>query len=329
MKYNIILQGDALSKLKELPNKSVNMCLTSPPYWALRDYGTAHWKGGDDKCNHSTEHTSPKSTLGGGKTTQNVASFYKDFCKRCGAKRIDKQLGLEKTFDEYINNLCNVFDEVKRVLRDDGTCWVNIGDTYGGSGQHSNEHPEWKGKQNESDKVFYPNNNLKGKIMHKSLIMIPFRFAIEMVNRGWILRNTLIWHKPNAMPSSVKDRFTVDFEYVFLFSKKQKYYFEQQTEPSEYEERNKRAVWAINPKGFKEAHFAVFPEQLCETPIKAGCPKGGIVLDPFFGSGTTGVVALKQSKKFIGIELNPEYIKLAKKRLKPHLEQTKLNIILK
>ena len=193
----------------------------------------------------------------------------------------------------------------------------------------------------------------------KSLCLIPQRFTIEMVNRGWILRNTIIWHKKNCMPSSVKDRFTVDFEYIFLFSKKQKYYFEQQTEPislsskkrasygwngNEVEgigrnqpqsietmgdrwcpsQRNKRTVWTINPKGFKEAHFAVYPEKLCETPIKAGCPKDGIVLDPFFGSGTTGVVALKQSKNFIGIELNPEYIKIANKRLKPYLEQTKL-----
>jgi len=278
------------------------------------------------------------------------------------------------------------------------------------------------------------------------LVMIPFRFAIEMQNRGWILRNTIIWHKRNCMPSSVKDRFTVDFEYLFFFSKNKKYYFEQQFEPhknpkdvkyrkelrsgkeysvkqpyknnvpysiqprnkdivefrnlpdlkeltkrlneerkgikltieeietnldsqaphhwfsaesypsvsdwnrlkdigfklpefdeqmtdvftrssekSTYEQgKNKRTVWTINPKPFKEAHFAVYPEELCEIPIRAGCPKGGIVLDPFFGAGTTGLVALKQNKKFIGIELNKEYIKIAEERLKPYLEQKKI-----
>jgi len=368
---NQIMNGECLEHLKELPEKSINMCMTSPPYWALRDYG------------------------------------------------VDNQLGLEPTFDEYINKLCDIFDEVKRVLRDDGTCWVNIGDTYSAT--------RWT---NNTD-TGQPMNNFKdghrginpiketGNIPDKCLVMIPFRFAIEMVNRGWILRNTIIWHKRNCMPSSVKDRFTVDFEYLFLFSKNKKYYFETQYEPhtsktdldkrtnktwsdkiadggsgkqnkgrsrEEFygsQGRNKRTVWAINPKPFSEAHFAVYPEELCETPIKAGCPEfvcvkcgkarekivetenskrtrkvgegqdsevgtkgragevevineylsncgcnegftSGIVLDPFFGSGTTGLVALKQNKKFIGIELNPEYIKIAQSRLKPYLEQRKL-----
>jgi len=193
-----------------------------------------------------------------------------------------------------------------------------------------------------------------GNIPSKCLVMIPQRFAIEMCNRGWILRNVIIWHKPNCMPSSVKDRFTVDFEYIFFFSKKKKYYFEQQLEKTitndknirdrdstklnntpgrtrmggltknDYDFKNKRTTWRICPKPFKEAHFAVYPEELCETPIKAGCPVGGIVLDPFFGAGTTGLVALKQNKKFIGIELNKEYIKIADKRLNPFLEQTHL-----
>ena len=202
--------------------------------------------------------------------------------------------------------------------------------------------------------------------------MIPFRFSIEMVNRGWILRNTIIWYKKNCMPSSCKDRFTVDFEYLFFFSKKKDYYFETQYEPCLTQEkrpggfirnrfynydskfnnnpeaynsprartqrkdynaeeyfyspqgRNKRTVWTINTKSFSEAHFAVYPEELCETPIKSGCPEEGIILDPFFGSGTTGLVALKQNKKFIGIELNKSYIEIAKKRLRPWIEQTKL-----
>lgn len=314
---NKIICGDALTKLKELPKESVDMCMTSPPYWALRDYG------------------------------------------------VDGQLGLEPTFDQYINKLCDIFDGVKRVLKKEGTCWVNISDTYGGSGNSSGHTVSTKncGKKT-SDYGVSKGNQKATKNLQKSLLCIPFRFAIEMVNRGWILRNTIIWHKPNCMPSSAKDRFTVDFEYLFMFSKKKKYYFDQQFEDNvdpnrtnyapgksaysnniygpndsrrhrntgfkSYAEgkicigRNKRTVWKITTKGFPEAHFAVYPEELCETPIKAGCPKGGIVLDPFFGAGTTGLVALKQGKKFIGIELNPEYIKIADKRLKPYLNQWRL-----
>ena len=307
MKTNTIILGDALMKLKELPGKSINMCMTSPPYWALRDYG------------------------------------------------IEGQLGLESTFNDYITKLCDIFDEVKRVLRDDGTIWINLGDTYarGGNPDERFDRKSYGGKATQHDTTKLGRGITK-ELPSKCLIMIPFRFAIEMVNRGWILRNTIIWYKPNCMPSSVKDRFTVYFEYLFFLSKKKKYYFETQYEPTitrdkivrdrdktklnktpgrsrmaglrtnDYEMKNKRTVWTINPKPFKEAHFAVYPEKLCEIPIKAGCPKEGIVLDPFFGSGTTGLVALKQNKKFIGIELNKEYIEIAKKRLKSHLEQTKL-----
>ena len=446
METNIILQGDALNKLKELPEKSINMCMTSPPYWALRDYGTANWEGGDVNCahlappkNNYSRKVEKGDSFHGGKNFP--IEIYKEICKKCGAKRVDKQLGLEPTFEEYINNLCNIFDGVKRVLRDDGTCWVNIGDTYNShsTGKGNVGGIEGKRKNKEDNKA----NTKKdfGLIPDKTLVMIPFRFTIEMVNRGWILRNTIIWHKPNCMPSSVKDRFTVDFEYVFFFVKNKKYWFEQQFEKHQAPEmtkrtakggdgsgelgssvrfgnmeqgRNKRTVWSICPRPFKEAHFAVYPEELCETPIKAGCPKfvckkcgnpkileienitnasdrrkkakqkldediknnkvkliapqerpnnpvspyedllreycqregmevgekhvkghqptckcnagftGGIVLDPFFGAGTTGLVALKQNKKFIGIELNQDYIEIASERLKPFLEQVRL-----
>ncbi len=314
MKSNIILHGDALAKLKELPDKSVDMCMTSPPYWAIRDY---HIKG---------------------------------------------QLGLEKTFKEFINNLCGVFDEVKRVLKDEGTCWINLGDSYPGGCNFAEFKGKWHGKE-VSGKWKESLEEIKkakkqidwSQIQTKCLISIPARFQLEMINRGWILRNVIIWHKPNAMPSSAKDRFNVDFEYLFLFSKKKKYYFKTQREThkigsvkrtmkkwdghrepgSSYqgmdmkkmchpEGRNKRCVWRINTKGLRGNHYATYPEELCETPIKAGCPEDGIVLDPFFGSGTTGLVALKQGKKFIGIELNPEYIKDSKKRLNPYMHQNKL-----
>jgi len=191
-------------------------------------------------------------------------------------------------------------------------------------------------------------NQLRGKWIDKCLCMIPFRFAVEMVNRGWILRNTIIWWKPSCMPSSAKDRFTVDFEYVFFFVKNKKYWFEQQTEQAVTDlpvvrkprsepdnrlikaqldkdpwgsmgytngNRNKRTVWTINTKPYKEAHFATFPEKLVEPMIKAGCPESGIVLDIFAGAGTTGLVAKKLNRDFIGIELNPEYIEIANKRI--------------
>jgi len=265
------------------------------------------------------------------------------------------ELGLESTFQEYITKLCDIFDEVKRVLKKKGTCWVNIGDTYGNSNQAGTKtfgNPEFNKNRPSREATKTPKKNIKG--YDKCLLQIPSRFAIEMTNRDWILRNELIWHKPNCMPSSAKDRFTVDFEKIFFFSKNKKYYFEQQLEPHKEVSikarnsklnqttniganksavnvqlgdekrgnrfipeggRNKRCVWKITTKPFKEAHFAVYPPELCETPIKAGCPQGGIVLDPFFGAGTTGVVAKKLGRDYIGIELNPEYIKIAEKRL--------------
>jgi len=281
-----IIQGDALSELKKLSSESIDMVITSPPYWALRDYG------------------------------------------------VEGQLGLEPTFQEYINKLCDIFDEVKRVLKKEGTCWVNLGDTYSGNKE---------GKTDNKVSSYLKDNcqgiHKKATIQEKCLCQIPSRFAIEMTNRGWILRNEIIWHKPNCMPSSVKDRFTVDFEKIFFFVKSKKYYFETQYQNSTYkdnrlglgrlnyggkrntsvvvsEKRNMRAVWKITTKGFSEAHFAVYPEKLIETPIKAGCPEKGIVLDPFFGAGTTGLVAQKLNRNWIGIELNPEYIKIANKRLR-------------
>jgi DNA modification methylase len=310
---NKIIQGDCLEKLKELEDNSIDCVVTSPPYWALRDYG------------------------------------------------VDGQIGLESNPQEYINNLCNIFDEIKRVLKKDGTCWVNIGDTYGGSGKgatgYSSKSTLRGGNINDNEKYrkvakeswnFNKAPKTKGDVS-KSLCQIPSRFAIEMANRGWILRNKIIWHKPNAMPSSVKDRFTVDFEEVFFFVKNKNYYFETQFEPTvePYSEkrskrpetslmkadyikgkagnftynklrpqgRNKRTVWSINTKPLKEAHFATYPETLVEPMIKAGCPKGGVVLDPFFGAGTTGLVAKKQCKNYIGIELNPKYIKIANERI--------------
>lgn len=283
--YVNIIQGDCLDVLKTMSDESVGCVITSPPYWNLRDYG----------C--------------------------------------EGQLGLEKTPEEYVANLVMVFSEVKRVLKKEGTCWVNIGDTYGGSGKGSSGSSE-KAPESIGD-------------VQKCLCQIPSRFAIEMTNRGWILRNEIIWHKPNCMPSSAEDRFTVDFEKVFFFVKSKKYYFDADavkedaqnwgtrdrthfrggtTDPKlkhhgltgsneENQRRNKRSVWTVNTKPFTGAHFAVFPEELIKPCVLAGCPLGGIVIDPFSGSGTTGKVAIDNGRKYIGIELNPEYIEIQKKRL--------------
>lgn len=307
---NQIICGDAKEVLAQLPAESIDCVVTSPPYWALRDYG------------------------------------------------VQGQLGLESSFAEYIDKLCSVFDEVRRVLKPTGTCWVNLGDTYGGSGtgaEYTNRSKE-KTSLLPNDLSFLPKvAHLRGKY-DKCLLEIPARFAIEMINRGWILRNEIIWHKPNVLPSSARDRFTVDYEKLFFFVKNQKYYFAQQFEelrdkkrllrpmvnpegkrkriygdqfvatinPKTAEAsrerilergRNKRCVWLIAPKPFSGNHFAVYPPELVATPIKAGCPEGGLVLDPFIGSGTTALVARQLGRNFIGIDLNPEYIKMAEKRL--------------
>ena len=300
LELNKIYCGANSEILKQIDSETINCCITSPSYWALRDYG------------------------------------------------IDGQLGLEPTFEEYINKLCNIFDEVKRVLRKDGTCWIVIGDSYS-----ANRTYQVDGTKQISGSQ--PHKQPMADLPNKCLIMIPFHFAIEMVNRGWILRNTIIWYKPNCMPASVKVRFTVDFEYVFFFVKNKKYWFEQQFEPAQnwgirdrenfrngtedpklkhyglkdcnFKDtgRNKRAVWQVTTKTFKsKAHFAKYPEELIEPMIKAGCLENGIVLDPFMGSGTTGVVAKKLNRNFIGIEINPNYVDIANKRLANTYRQSEL-----
>ncbi len=368
---NKILHGHVLDRISEIANESIYLTVTSPPYYALRDYGTGGeiW-GGQHDCEHEfgeniiTQQRGAKSgpTAKVGNQINEVCDTHVNnggFCRKCGAWR--GELGLEPTPELFIDHLMQIFDEVKRVLKPDGSCWVNIGDSFGGSGKGADgicgkevcdmsEIPQTTGKP-------------------KSLIGIPEMFVLAMKKHGWIRRNTIIWYKKSAMPSSAKDRFTVDFEYFYFFTKQPKYYFEQQFEPfedqvaqnlisgptsktrgsrennSKYkntnyggdgssfqghsgyhnsegdlminpEGRNMRTVWEINPQAFPDAHFAVFPEKLVETPIKACCPEDEIVLDPFMGSGTTAIVAIKQGRKYIGIEANPEYVQMAEKRIK-------------
>lgn len=297
-----IITGNAIEVLKELPDCSADCCITSPPYLGLRDYG------------------------------------------------VNEQIGLENSVEAYINRLTDIFREVRRVLKNDGTLWLNIGDSYVSS------------------------NSEYSNCKRKDLIGIPWLLAFALRNDGWYLRQDIIWEKPNAMPESVKDRCTKSHEYIFLFSKQSKYYFDYEaikepavgfnnivpagskgtlrpnsrlrkgnsrtfrgggvyTKGQSFNNsaeimreshgnnenmtglRNKRSVWTVATQGYKEAHFATFPEKLIEPCVLAGSRYGGIILDPFIGSGTTAVVAKKHNRGFIGIELNSEYVKMAERRL--------------
>lgn len=336
---NEILQGDCLEVLKGLPDGIVDCCVTSPPYYGLRDYGTGKWVGGDPKCPHRRLSKRSDKTKTGHKQRAlegNVGdAIYKSVCPLCGAVREDKQIGLEETPEQFIQRLVDVFREVRRVLKDDGTLWVNIGDSYaaqrGGTYQPAETLAGGKhGKTADGENVnrgrkdgYNPTRNAAAIGMkHKDLIGIPWMLAFALRSDGWYLRKDIIWHKPNPMPESVKDRCTKSHEYIFLLSKSERYYFDSEAIQeiakgidSDTGTRNKRDVWTVSVASYHEAHFATFPEELIEPCILAGSRPGGIVLDPFFGSGTTGAVSEQNNRKYLGIELNPEYIKIAERRL--------------
>ena len=360
-----VLLGDCLEVLKTLPDESVNCCVTSPPYYGLRDYGTGTWVGGDPNCPHFRTSHFTKNCQTGHKNLlemKGVAdSIYKKVCPLCGAVRVDKQIGLEETPELYVDKLTAVFHEVKRVLKDDGTLWLNIGDSYWGSGSRGFDFTDkftdaseiQKGSKGTTDLSNIPKlvGNTDTGLKNKDLIGIPWMLAFALRNDGWYLRQDIIWHKPNPMPESVKDRCTKSHEYIFLLSKQPHYYFDYESIQEDavckddrragmghidYEgkrtkeavekhhlpksfahvvdKRNKRDVWSVTVKSVREAHFATFPEELITPCILAGCPTGGTVLDPFFGSGTTGRVATKYNREYIGIELNPEYVEISNKR---------------
>jgi DNA modification methylase len=254
------------------------------------------------------------------------------------------QIGLEESLGDYVKSLVNVFSEVRRVLKPSGTLWLNLGDCY----SQSNMSPH-HGQRADRDQT--PNTGFKRnarELRPKNLVGIPWRVAFALQDDGWNLRSDIIWHKPNAMPESVIDRPTKAHEYIFLMSKNEHYYYDQDSIRDDYTGhqqgtlgehagqkyalikninastlkhqdnplgKNKRSVWSIPTQPTSEAHFATYPEELTELCIKAGCPFEGIVLDPFMGSGTTGAVAIRLNRHFIGFELNPEYIKLANKRI--------------
>lgn len=309
---DVVHHCDVMTLLKALPDESVNCIVTSPPYWGLRDYGV---KG---------------------------------------------QIGLEETPDAFVARLVGVLREARRVLRRDGTCWVVIGDSYvGATSQHKGNASQ--GYNSVISKGTYGavpatgrserNKRLQGNgLAMKQLLGVPFRFALAMQADGWWYRRDIIWHKPNAMPESVKDRLTTAHEYVFLFSREAQYFYDQdavrelgsldshgggcldyskktamgqngrntgllEAKPAGENGRNRRTVWSVNTKGLAEAHYAPYPPELIEPCIKAGCPVGGVVLDPFMGTGTTALVARQYGRRYVGCDLNREYVEMARRRL--------------
>lgn len=351
-----IITGDVRDVLPTLESESVQMCVTSPPYWGLRDYGTATWEGGDADCMHRIPATG--STQNKGNNGKIGSPFIGD-CGICGARRIDAQLGLEPTPDEYVANMVAVFRDVRRVLRDDGTCWVNMGDSYacaglGGpqrdcSGGFSGKDQGTRGRQGYSAASGANiNKRVPNNIKPKDLVGMPWRLAFALQADGWYLRQDIIWHKPNPMPESVTDRCTKAHEYIFLLSKSARYYFDadaikedgsgkrsgntkhkyvgvddpvhrtKQGLLAEHwiirEKVNKRSVWTVQSQPYADAHFATFPEKLIEPCILAGSRPGDVVLDPFFGSGTTGQVCERLGREWLGVELNQEYAGMARRR---------------
>ena len=297
-----ILYGDCRETLKNLTNSSVQMCVTSPPYYGLRDYG--------------------------------------------GEKN---QIGQEQTPEDFIDEIVKVFSIVRDKLKDDGTLWLNIGDSYynyrPSKGKSYPKQTVSKTKQDLPDYSSKRNNKLSN-LKEKDLIGIPWMLAFALRADGWYLRQDIIWHKPNPMPESVKDRCTKSHEYIFLLSKSKKYYYDNEAikEPvkqdwgtrnrangkyhnsgsglqphsgltKSYTTKNKRSVWSITNKPYKHAHFATFPPDLIVPPILAGSKKGDIVLDPFMGSGTTGMVAKQHGRYFIGCELHDDYSELIRQRM--------------
>ena len=282
-----IYQGDCVEVMRKFSPTHYDMCVTSPPYWGLRDYG------------------------------------------------VDGQIGLEDDIYIFVEKIVEVMREVKRVLRDDGTLWLNMGDSYAMSSMRGGTKDfKWTPKAGQKG-IITPraweasgrdNFGYKGKsripagLKAKDLMGLPWRVAFALQADGWYLRQDIIWHKPNPMPESVKDRCTKAHEYIFLFSKQPKYYFDSEGLREEAKTgdggRNKRSVWRVTTKPVKEAHFATYPPDLIEPCILAGSRKGGAVLDPFGGSGTTGRVAEKFGRDSTLIELNPEYIEIAQKLIK-------------
>ena len=317
--------GDCLEVLKTLPTNHFDTVVTSPPYYGLRDYNTGTWVGGDPNCPHKRLTKISKDTATGHANMHEHGdvvgdAIYRQKCPICGAERKDSQIGLELTPQDYVRRLVEVFRGVRDTLKEDGTVWLNLGDTYHNYRADGLNVKQTLHKDKHDQPEVSPNraNKIQG-LKEKDLMGIPWRVAFALQEDGWYLRQDIIWHKPNPMPESVKDRCTKAHEYIFLLSKNSHYYFDheaiQEEASQESETKNKRSVWTVNTKPYKEAHFAVFPTDLIEPCIKAGCPKDGHVLDPFGGSGTTGLMADRLNRNATIIELNKDYVEIAEDRL--------------
>jgi site-specific DNA-methyltransferase (cytosine-N4-specific) len=319
MEINKIYNEPCLETLKRMPNDYLDCVITSPPYWQLRDYG------------------------------------------------YEGQWGLEPTFHQYLEHLWEMMDEIYRVLKPNGTCWINLGDTY--STQSGTNAALARGKNYESESTYLTNRGESEKLIkpknmpNKCLLLIPHRFAIGCIDRGWIVRNDIVWAKRNGMPESVTDRFSKKHEYFFFMVKSEKYYFDLDAVRSKHihanDKRNdgerhiyKEGVksmnndmlatnavsfnplgknpgsvsdfWDIPTKPSSNQHYAAYNDELIKKPILAGCPEGGIIYDPFMGTGSTAESALRANRKFIGSEMSEKYIDIANKRLEPYLLQQTL-----
>jgi|TARA_B110000495_G_C22920558_1_gene537814 DNA modification methylase len=337
-----VLVGDCLDKLRGMDAESVDSCVTSPPYYGLRNYGgDGRWWGGIIDCEHEKgdiithQRRSNDKGSAGRKQTTNSGSGGRDipsehtYCIKCDSWF--GQLGLEPSPEDFVANLVEIFREVRRVLKPQGTFWLNIGDTFwGGKGKSGMKDAKYQAKRTNSlNKAHHnatggkgitrPQDGKHSTIKPKDLMMLPHRLAIALQDDGWWVRNDIVWAKPNPMPESVRDRCGRAHEYIFLLTKSKKYYFDYQAvkEPTTDGKglRTRRDVWTITNKPFKGAHFATYPPDLVEPCILAGCPPEGIVLDPFAGSGTTGAVAEYLGRSSIQIELMPDYAKLIPKRI--------------
>jgi DNA modification methylase len=307
---NKVYNEPCLHTLKRMADKSIDCVITSPPYWQLRDYG------------------------------------------------YDGQWGLEPTFNEYLEHLWQLMDEIYRVLKDEGTCFINLGDSYNNSG--------WAGdrKDKYNDQPIVASGTKAGRggqkgYPNKCLVLLPHRFAIGCIDRGWILRNDIIWAKRNGMPEPVIDRFTKKHEFIFFMVKSEKYYFnldiiKVKSSNNRWGGNNFKVAnnskdhknglnrdrnmnidgfknpgsvsdfWDVTTKSSSDQHFASYNTDLIKKPILAGCPEGGIIYDPFMGTGTTAIAALRSNRNFIGSEMSTEYIKICENNIKPYLQQTKL-----
>ncbi len=333
-----ILQADA--RQIPLKDKSVQCVVTSPPYWGLRDYGTATWVGGDEGCQHRSGNQVKQTRAPYECETGQRPGIDASKCSLCGATRIDSQIGLEPTPEAYVAKIVAVFKEIWRVLRDDGTVFCNLGDSYSNAGTRQGDRDGWVCEEVNEHRRFY--RPTAPGLKNKDLVGIPWRVAFALQAAGWYLRSDIIWSKPNPMPESVTDRPTKAHEYIFLLTKRERYYFDQdavreQAQPDARRfngghsgnndrndngnqkseaitNRNIRTVWEIATQPYPEAHFATFPEEIAVRCIKAGSKVGSIVLDPFSGAGTVPLVADKLNRHGIGLELKSEYCRMASRR---------------